>query len=297
MKPSPYQITAFTHAARERSFSRAAAVLGVTQSSVTQHVAKLEKIMGTQLFVRRREGLELTRAARELYEISDRLRTLEQLIEEKIDDLGKLASGYLRIISNAARPTVQAIAIYAEQYPQVNIDFSLVSWDDAKEQLESREADIAVILSPPKTDGLYIQEIGITRYNAYLHKDHPLATRQSISLAELVQETVVVPEDGSLTQKVLRRKVKEFSLPLPRLVKTSSFALVKETVLHGVGIGLMLEGGQFTSRSLISIPIMDMTEDYPICLVTPADKKDLRLVRSFCDVILDLSYRSFNRSA
>ncbi|MEO1115293.1 MAG: LysR family transcriptional regulator, partial [Pseudomonadota bacterium] len=40
--PSPYQIKAFTHVAREGSFSLAAKVLGVTQSSVTQHVGKLE---------------------------------------------------------------------------------------------------------------------------------------------------------------------------------------------------------------------------------------------------------------
>ena len=57
--PSPYQIKAFTHVAREGSFSLAAKVLGVTQSSVTQHVGKLETVMGTQLFIRRRGALEL----------------------------------------------------------------------------------------------------------------------------------------------------------------------------------------------------------------------------------------------
>jgi len=103
MRPSPYQIAAFTHAARERSFSRAATVLGVTQSSITQHVANLEKVMGVQLFVRRREGLELTRAARELFEISDRLRTLEQLIAEKIDDYGEVST-----VICASSPTCRA---------------------------------------------------------------------------------------------------------------------------------------------------------------------------------------------
>ncbi|MEO1189541.1 MAG: LysR family transcriptional regulator, partial [Pseudomonadota bacterium] len=47
---------AFARSARERSFSRAARSLGVTQSSVTQHVANLERQMGAQLFVRRRDG-------------------------------------------------------------------------------------------------------------------------------------------------------------------------------------------------------------------------------------------------
>ena len=95
MKTNPYQISAFTHAAREGSFTRAAENLGVTQSSITQHVAKLERTMGTQLFVRRRDGLELTRAGHELFAVSDRLRTLEQLIEEKVGTTARLPPAIL----------------------------------------------------------------------------------------------------------------------------------------------------------------------------------------------------------
>ena len=102
VKPSPYQIAAFTHAARERSFTRAAERLGVTQSSVTQHVAKLERIMGTRLLVRRRDGLELTRAGHELFAVSDRLRTLEQLIEERVANYSAFATGHLVVIAERA---------------------------------------------------------------------------------------------------------------------------------------------------------------------------------------------------
>lgn len=102
--PSPYQIKAFTYTAREGSFSEAAKTLGVSQSSVTQHIAKLESLMGTQLFIRRRGGLELTRAAKELFAISDRLATLEQLINEKIGDYGALTDGHIRLIANAPAP-------------------------------------------------------------------------------------------------------------------------------------------------------------------------------------------------
>ena len=70
MRPSPAHLTAFTMAARLKSFTRAAQALGVTQSSVTQNVAKLEAMMGVPLFIRRRGGLELTKSARELFEIS-----------------------------------------------------------------------------------------------------------------------------------------------------------------------------------------------------------------------------------
>ena len=290
MKPSPYQIAAFTQAARERSFSKAAAVMGVTQSSVTQHVAKLERIMGTQLFVRRREGLELTPAARELFAISDRLRTLEQLVEEKVEDYGELSAGHLRIIANAPRPAMPVIARYASLYPQVEIAFTLVSWGLAMRQLRERDVDIAIIVEPETIDGLYVRDIARTRYKAYVHRDHRLAGRGSLSLADLTEEVVVLPEDGSLTQRIVAAKTAEFGITLSRVIKTTTFPMVKEAVLHGVGVGLMLEDGQFPSARLVALEVREMRDSYRTCLVTPTDKRDLRVVKSFCEVAADAVY-------
>lgn len=290
MKPSPYQISAFTHAARERSFSKAAAVLGVTQSSITQHVAKLERVVGAQLFLRRREGLELTSAGRELFEISDRLRILEQLIEEKIEDYGELSTGHLQIIANAPRPALPIIARYLALYPQVQIEFTLFGWNAVMERLREREVDIAIIVEPEISEGLYTREIGVTRYKAFVSPDHPLADRRSISLRDLRQEVIILPEDGSLTQRVVKAKAAKLGFAFSRLIKTATFPVVKEAVLHGVGVGFMLEGGQFPSSNLVTIDVEEMPELYRICLVTPSDKRDLRLVKSFCEVAADASY-------
>ncbi len=288
MKASPYQVQAFTHAARERSFSKAAIVMGVTQSSITQHVAKLEKIMGTMLFIRRREGLELTPAGRELFEISDPLRNLEQLIEEKIEDLDSLSAGHLRIVANAPRPAFPILSRYSGLYPLVRIDFSLVSWDVAMQQLGAREVDIAIVAAPPADEGVWAAKLEETHYRAFLRRENPLARRNSLSLKEISESTIVVPEDGSLTQRVVNEKALALGIRFDRLLKTTTFSMVKEAVLHDVGIGIMLDDGQFPSSQLTSIPIDEMPERYDNVLVTPNDKRNLRLVNSFCDVALDM---------
>jgi LysR family transcriptional regulator, low CO2-responsive transcriptional regulator len=284
MKPSPYQITAFTLAAREGSFTRAAERLGVTQSSITQHVAKLERIMGTQLFVRRRDGLELTRAGRELFAVSDRLRTLEQLIEEKVGSYGEFATGHLTVIANAPCPAMPVIARYTALYPRVQLKFTLVSWAVAMQQLHEREADIAIVTQPDLDDQLYSLPVETTRYRAYVRRGHPLAGRKRVSLRDLADQIVIVPEDGSLTQRLLHRKCAELGVKLTSLLKTTTFPLVKEAVLHGVGVGLLLDDSMFPSTSLVALDIAEMQETYTNCLVTPADKRELRFVRSFIDV-------------
>lgn len=284
MKPSPYQIAAFTHAARERSFTKAAERLNVTQSSVTQHVAKLERIMGTLLFVRRRDGLEMTRAGRELFAMSDRLRNLEQLIEETVDNYSEIATGHLSVIANTPRPAMPIIARYTGLYPRVQIDFTLVSWTLAMQQLRERAVDIAIVTQPEADQTLYSLPLAKTRYRAYVSRGHPLAARKRLSLRDLAEQTVIVPEDGSLTQHLLHRKSAELGIMLSRMVKTTTFPLVKEAVLHGVGVGLLLDDSMFPSTNLVAIEVVEMRETYTNCLVTPTDKRDLRFVRSFIEV-------------
>ncbi|MEO0820463.1 MAG: LysR family transcriptional regulator [Pseudomonadota bacterium] len=284
MKPSPYQITAFTHAARERSFSRAAGALGVTQSSITQHVAKLEALMGVQLFVRRREGLELTRAGRDLFELSDRLRTMEEIVAERVASYGSMGAGELRIIANCPRPAMPVIARFVALYPEVQIEFGLHRWDEAMRRMREREADIGVITEPDRLPALHCREIEVTRYLAVMRHDHRLAGRRRLSLRELAAERLVLPEDGSFTQRVVQATAREAGVRLSRVLKTWTFPVVKEAILHGAGIGIALENSLFPSRHLVEIPIDEMAGAYRNYLVTPADKRELRAVRSFFDV-------------
>lgn len=287
LKPSPYQIAAFTQAARDRSFSKAAKNTGVTQSSITQHVAKLERAMGVQLFQRKREGLELTRAGRELFEISDRLRSLEQQVEEKLQDYGGLATGHLRIIANAPRPVMPVIARYGAQYPKVEIEFSLCSRTEALRLLNEREVDIAVIVTEPEEDGLSVEKIGTTRYKAFVRRDHPLAGRGTVSLRELAGETIILPEEGSLTKSLVMERASLHGIELTSTVRTHSFPMVKEAVLHGIGVGFLLEEAQYPSANLTSLEVAEIPDIFSVCLITPAEKRNLRLISSFCDTLLD----------
>lgn len=284
MKISPQQIEAFTYAARERSFSRAAEALGVTQSAVTQHVSKLERAMGAQLFVRRRSGLELTKPAQELFALSDRLCTIEQLIAERLESYGALGTGHLQVIANAPCPAMPLIAAYRQRYPDVDIDFGLYSWTLAMCKVRDRETDIGIITEPDHVDGMFSLELEQTRYMAYMRADHPLAKRKTISLKQLVNESVIVPEAGSLTLRVVQERTAELGIKLRRMMSMRTFPVVKEAVLHGIGVGILLDASFYPSRNLVMRPIKEIDEVFRTYLVAPADKSDLRFVRSFIEI-------------
>jgi len=287
-RPSPYQIKAFTFAARDGSISGGALALGVTQSSVTQHIARLETLMGTQLFIRRRSGLELTRAGKELFAVSDRLATMEQLVTEKISDYSALTDGHIRLIANAPRPAMPIIAQYGKLYPSVQIDFTLYNWTTAMTLLAERQVDIAIVTEPEESPALFTRELRRSPYKLHMRADHPLAGRPSLSLGELQSETLVLPEDGSLTQKIAHAKIRTHGLEFQRILRTTTFPMVKEAILHNLGVGLLLERSLYPSEKLAAVPVDEMPEYYRDCIAIPAEKRDLRLIRSFLDVAVEV---------
>jgi DNA-binding transcriptional LysR family regulator len=284
VKISPYQIAAFSHAARAHSFSKAAAAMGITQSAVTQHVAKLEQVMGTSLFVRRRGGLELTPAGKELFALSDRIRTLEQLVAEKIESYSALATGHLTIVANAPRPAMPIIAAYKRLYPSVEVSFSLHSWTTVSEKLAAREVDVAIITDPPASEDLFRLELMAHPFVLIARRGHPVLKMRRLRLADLADRPLVLPEDGSLTQRVVLARARALGVTLNKVVKMNSYPVVKEAVLHDVGIGIVLEHSFFPDPKLVEHPIADLSDTFKTYLVTPADKRDLRFVRSFIDV-------------
>lgn len=64
--------------------------------------------------------------------------------------------------------------------------------------------------------------------------------------------------------------------------------MVKEAILHGLGIGLLLEKSLYPSEYIVAVPVEEMPEEYRDCLAIPADKRELRLIQSFLDAAIEV---------
>lgn len=67
------KLETFLTVARERSFSKASAKLGISQPAVTQQIKFIEKYLGEKVIERKKNGIRLTAAGEELYKIATRL--------------------------------------------------------------------------------------------------------------------------------------------------------------------------------------------------------------------------------
>ncbi|OQX50243.1 MAG: LysR family transcriptional regulator, partial [Epsilonproteobacteria bacterium 4484_20] len=67
------KLETFLTVARERSFSKASAKLGISQPAVTQQIKFIEKYLAVKIIERKKNGIKLTPEGEELYKIATRL--------------------------------------------------------------------------------------------------------------------------------------------------------------------------------------------------------------------------------
>src|SRR6266496_1800670 len=115
-------LAAFAVVAEERSFTRAAARLGVSPSALSHAMRELEQRLRVQLLARSTRSVSTTEVGERLLA---RIRPAIDEIGSAVDDLGRLIgrpSGHLRITASrtAARMVVApALPRFVERYPDV----------------------------------------------------------------------------------------------------------------------------------------------------------------------------------
>ena len=285
-------LVAFAHVVRVGSVSAAARGLGLTQSAVSQRIKKLEEAFGAKLLVRDREGFSLTPTGQDVFLIADKQADLQKLFDEKLSGYVNGEDGQLAIIGNAPLPALRLISAFLGIRPNVKIDFTVVDWTTSVELLQSRKIDVAVLTAPQSSSHWVSQKIGTTVYGAYLSSENPLAKAPALSLADLASEVLLLPETGSLTERVVGNALAAAGLTPRRMIRLTTFPLLKEAILQNIGVGLFLEGATADSELLVWRPVRELTEVFDICLTVPAGKEDLRLVREFLEIAGDVTWHT-----
>lgn len=276
-------LVAFAYLVRTGSVSDAAAQLGVSQSAISQRLQKLETTVGSNLFVRERGGVVLTSIGKDLIEIADQQADLSQRINEKVRGYASVDAGALTLIANAPLPALELIGRFSRTRPNVKINLTLFDWTTGIEMLRERKVDVAIMTDLKSSSHWTARKIGKTRYGVYLPAGHRLAGRQTVSINDLADETLLLPEPGSLTERVVHRAFANANITPTRVMQLTTFPLVIEAIKQNVGVGIFLEKASSPADAIVWRPLIEIGEVYDMSLAVPRGKEELRLVRAFLE--------------
>ena len=154
------KLETFLTVARERSFSKASAKLGISQPAVTQQIKFIEKYLACKVIERKKNGIKLTNEGEELYKIATRL---EKEIHSSEKDILKIINKQITFKLGASY-TIGTYIIPGQCLntigEAINNDINLhidVS-DKIVEKLKDRKLDVGLIESPVMDNDLIYRE-------------------------------------------------------------------------------------------------------------------------------------------
>ena len=157
-------MAAYAHVVEAKSFTAAAAKLGLSKSVVSSRLSELEARLGVRLLHRTTRRLSLTTEGARLYERCARiLRAAEEAVEV-IADVGTLPQGLLRVTAPIGFGLLQLAELlpsFSERYPDVRLDVSL---SDRIIDIASEGFDVAIrVASRLRESNLVARRLGTDR--------------------------------------------------------------------------------------------------------------------------------------
>src|SRR5712692_9886512 len=235
------QWRAFDAVARELSFSRAAARLGITQPAVTLQVRALESACAMTLFRRHGTRIALTDAAHTLLGLTRRMFAVEDEIREFLTASKALERGLVKLVSDGPHPALAFAAAFRRRHPLVQLSISFGNSQSAWAALIEDKVDAAVIAEPQPDERVESVLLGGQTMVALLPPSHRLARRRSLRLADLQAEQILLREEGSTTRRVIERALEAAGIHFHATIELGSREAVREAVAMGLGIGFIFE--------------------------------------------------------
>src|ERR1044071_2323417 len=211
-----YSLQGFLTVLAEKSFSRAAEKLLRTQPAISLALQRLEQELGEKLIDRSGKELTPTDAGRIVLEYARRFQSLQQELDNSLEELRDNASGRLTIGANesTARYLLRHIEQYRELHPKIKVQIRRSLSSKMPGELLDGNLELGVISYDPGDERLQSKVIYTDALAFVVAPTHRLARRKSVSITELGDETFIAHNVVSPYRDVVLREFHTHHVPL-----------------------------------------------------------------------------------
>jgi DNA-binding transcriptional LysR family regulator len=237
------QLQVFVTLVEQASFTRAARYLGLSQSTVSGHIADLERRLGMRLVGRDRTGVEATAAGEVLLRPARDALRAERHARMAAAELSGVLSGTLSL-GGSTIPAVYLIPglvrAFREQHAGITINLLTGDSSEIVDFVHAGEVDVGVIGIQPPQRGLQSVRIGGDELVLIVGAQHPLAGSGTVDLDTVRGHPIVLREEGSGTRRAMFQAFGDVAeSDLDVACQVGSTEAVKAAVRAGIGLSFV----------------------------------------------------------
>jgi DNA-binding transcriptional LysR family regulator len=284
-------IEAFLRVAERRSFSAAAADLGVSPSAISQTIKALEARIGAPLFMRTTRSVGLTQAGEMFLERAAPAYSGIADAYEAARNLGNRPAGRLRInlMRGAVQPLFEPIiAGFCETYPEIELE---IYADDALSDLSAGGFDAGVRMSESlDADVIAVRLTGPFRFvaaasPAYLDRHGRPETPEELRDHRCVRFRLAT---GAMMPWSFEKGNREIEIPVTGPVIVNDWTAANVAMRSGIAIGMLAEP---VAKAMVQAGELELVlTDYAastsgLFLYYPSRKQVMPKLRAFIDYV------------
>jgi len=226
------------------SFSKAAEINLISQSAVSQQLAKLERELGTQLISRRGGSVAATEAGQAFYRGSrDILRRHEAMVGE-VRSAADAVRGVLRV------GTIYSVGMYSldpvvkqfmRSHPEVTLRVEYMRAHHIYAAVAGGDLALGIVAYPERRRGIEAISFASEELVAVFSPEHRLAGRRRIAASALAGETFVAFEPDIPTRRNIDRRLKAARVVVSVVMEFDNNETLKRAVEIGAGVSILPE--------------------------------------------------------
>lgn len=236
------QLKAFYFTARERSVTKAAEILHVTQPAVTMQIKALDEALGLKLFRKYGRQLGLTEAGKVLFQYAEKIFGIVEQMEHALKGYMELSRGSLTIgtTRSFARHLMPGLlSRFQESYPGVKVSLKEGSSQEIADGLVDFKYDLGIIGRLPNLNRSKVFPYTEEEFCLVTSPQHKFAGKHKVSYEELKNEPIIIREQGSGARYAILSLLRSKGIEPSVLVEAGSVEFIKEYVMKGQGLSFL----------------------------------------------------------
>lgn len=229
----------FTTVADAGGMSKAAKELHITQPSISQAIAELERYYGVKLFERLSQKIYLTKEGELMLSFSRHILDSFEQMEKAMNQAVEKSNLRIGCSVSVGTCLIEEILDEArERIPQCQISVVVANSSEIERAILTNEVDIGIVEGILKNKDLVITPVCEDELVVVCGRQHPLGRETSVTLNMLQGQDYASRESGSAERNQYEKLFEEAGLQLNRVFCSTNTEAIKNAVIHGRGIAV-----------------------------------------------------------
>lgn len=250
-----------------RNFTKAASVLCLTQPAVSHHISQLEDELGVSLFIRKKNGLELTPEGEIVVRYARRMNVLYNKLKKDLTDIEKQPAKLCVGITHTAESnlTTEALARCSSEADGFSIMVVTDTINNLYNRLENYELDLAIVEGTGSPQSFSSLVLNTDFLVCVMSSENHLSGNAMITLSELRNEPMILRLPSSATRIQFDSELRNLG-DAPEnyniILEVDNIATIKDLVKKNLGISVLPQSAcqkEIRKGNLIALPIENLS--------------------------------------